>query len=79
METEIWFNFLRQTNKSGAKIAIVNGRLSEKSFKRYSFIKKTMQRVLHYVDLALMQARADAKRLIDTRNSCRAKSKLRAT
>ncbi len=65
METEIWFNFLRQTNKSGARIAIVNGRLSEKSFKRYSFIKRTMQHVLHYVDLALMQGRADAKRFID--------------
>lgn len=65
METEIWFNFLRQTHKSGAKIAIVNGRLSEKSFKRYLWIRRTMQRVLHYVDLALMQTRSDAKRLID--------------
>src|SRR6185369_10262950 len=25
METELWFNFLRETNKSGAKTAIVNG------------------------------------------------------
>jgi 3-deoxy-D-manno-octulosonic-acid transferase len=65
METEIWFNFLRQTSKSGARIAIVNGRLSEKSFKRFSWIKGTMRRVLHYIDLALMQTRADAKRLID--------------
>ena len=65
METELWFNFLRQTNRSGARIAIVNGRLSEKSFKRYSYIKKTMRRVLHYIDLALMQGRGDAKRLIE--------------
>ncbi len=65
METELWFNFLRQTHKSGAKIAVVNGRLSEKSFKRYSYIKKTMQHILHYIDLAVMQTRTDAKRLID--------------
>jgi 3-deoxy-D-manno-octulosonic-acid transferase len=65
METELWFNFLRQAKKSGARIAIVNGRLSEKSFRRYSHIKKTMRRVLHYIDLALMQGRGDAKRLIE--------------
>ncbi|HEY0430134.1 MAG TPA: 3-deoxy-D-manno-octulosonic acid transferase [Pyrinomonadaceae bacterium] len=65
METELWFNFLRQANRSGARIAIVNGRLSEKSFRRYSYIKKTMRRVLHYVDLALMQERSDAKRMIE--------------
>lgn len=65
METELWFNFLRQANRGGARVAVVNGRLSEKSFKRYSHIKKTMRRVLHYIDLALMQGRSDAKRLID--------------
>jgi 3-deoxy-D-manno-octulosonic-acid transferase len=65
METELWFNFLREAKKSGATVAIVNGRLSEKSFKRYSYVKKTMRRVLHYVDLALMQGREDAKRLME--------------
>ncbi len=64
METELWFNFLREANKSGASTAIVNGRLSEKSFKRYSYIKKFIRRVLSYVDLALMQENADAKRLM---------------
>ncbi|MEP6904138.1 MAG: 3-deoxy-D-manno-octulosonic acid transferase [Actinomycetota bacterium] len=64
METELWFNFLREANKSGVKTAIVNGRLSEKSFKRYSYIKNFIRRVLSYVDLALMQANADAKRLM---------------
>lgn len=65
METEIWFNFLRQANRSGARVAIVNGRLSEKSFNRFKYIGKTMRRVLHYIDLALMQGRGDAKRLIE--------------
>ena len=64
METELWFNFLREANKSGARTVIVNGRLSEKSFNRYSYIKKFIRRVLSYVDLALMQENADAKRLM---------------
>jgi len=65
METELWFNFIREAGKSGAVIAIVNGRLSDKSFRRYSYIKKFMQRVLSRVDLALMQTPADAKRLTE--------------
>jgi len=64
METELWFNFLREANKNGAKIAIVNGRLSENSFKNYSYIKNFICRVLSYVELALMQTNADAKRLM---------------
>ncbi len=64
METELWFNFLREASRSGARTTIVNGRLSEKSFKRYSYIKNFMRRVLSFVDLALMQGNADAKRLM---------------
>lgn len=64
METEIWLNFLREASKAGAALALVNGRLSEKSANRYGWIPNTMHRVLHHVDLALMQSAADAKRLI---------------
>jgi 3-deoxy-D-manno-octulosonic-acid transferase len=64
METEIWLNFLREAGKSGAQVAIVNGRLSQKSANRYAWIKQTIKRVLHYVDWALMQSAADAKRLV---------------
>jgi 3-deoxy-D-manno-octulosonic-acid transferase len=64
METEIWFNFIRETAKTGAKISIINGRLSEKSAKRYKIIQKTFRRVLRSIDLALMQTGADAQRLL---------------
>ncbi len=63
-ETEIWFNFFREAHKSGARLCIVNGRLSEKSVEKYAWIQKTMKRVLHYVDLALMQDNKAANRLI---------------
>ena len=64
METELWFNFLREARKSGARIAVVNGRLSEKSVNRYLYIKNFMQRVLRNVDLALMQGNKDAQRIV---------------
>lgn len=64
METEIWFNFIREAKKSRAQVFIVNGRLSEKSANRYMKIQKTLNRVLHHIDLALMQTNSDAKRLM---------------
>jgi 3-deoxy-D-manno-octulosonic-acid transferase len=64
METEIWFNFIREAKAKGTYIFIVNGRLSEKSSDRYLKIRKLMSRVLRYVDLALMQTNADAQRIL---------------
>ncbi len=64
METEIWFNFLREAYKSNSRVCIINGRLSEKSFSRYGKIKKFMKRVLGYLEIALMQDKADATRLM---------------
>lgn len=64
METEIWFNLIRETYKNRGRIAIVNGRLSELSFNRYAKIRQFMKRILGYLDLALMQENADATRLM---------------
>lgn len=63
-ETELWFNFIRESYKHEARVAIVNGRLSESSFTGYSWIKGFMKRMLSYLDLALMQTNADATRLM---------------
>lgn len=64
METEIWFNFIRENSRNKTKIAIVNGRLSERSYKRYSYVGRFMRRVLGHIDLALMQENADATRIM---------------
>ncbi len=63
METEIWPRFIRQAHLSGACVAIVNGRLSEKSFNRYAYLKGFVRNVLGFVDLALMQSEKDAERV----------------
>jgi 3-deoxy-D-manno-octulosonic-acid transferase len=63
METELWFNFIREADKTGTLVFIVNGRLSEKSLNRYLYIKKFMARVLHHITLTLMQNKVDANRI----------------
>lgn len=65
METELWFNFLREAKRQNAQIALVNGRLSEKSFKNYTLIRGLMRKVLSNLDLALMSDAADAGRIVD--------------
>ena len=64
VETEIWFNFIREASKYHTKLVIINGRLSERSFERFGYITKLMHRVLSYIDLALMQDKADATRIM---------------
>ena len=65
METEIWPRFIHEVKSSGAKVAIVNGRLSQKSFDRYSRFGSFISGVLADVDRAIMQGTADAKRIVD--------------
>ena len=64
METEIWPRFIREVGLSGAKISIVNGRLSRRSFERYSIIRPFVTRVLSNIDMALMQGFADADHIM---------------
>ena len=63
METEIWPRFIREAKLIGSKVVIVNGRLSEKSSKRYALAGPLIKSVLGKVDLALMQAENDAGRI----------------
>ncbi len=61
METEIWPRFIREAKLAGSKIAIVNGRLSERSTHRYLLARSFITRTLGDVDLALMQGESDAR------------------
>ncbi|MBC7798527.1 MAG: 3-deoxy-D-manno-octulosonic acid transferase, partial [Pyrinomonadaceae bacterium] len=64
METEIWFNFLRECRKQNVKTALINGRLSPTSFRNYKLIRGFMSEVLTNLDLALMQSESDANRIL---------------
>ena len=64
-ETEFWPNFVRLTHASGARIAVVNARISDRSWPRYRRFRGLLRRVLANVDLFLAQTKADAARLQD--------------
>jgi len=63
-ETEFWPNFLRLGKASGARIAIVNTRISDRSWPRYRRFRHLLARVLQQVDLFLTQTEEDARRLV---------------
>ncbi len=65
METELWPNFLRECKAREIPVALVNGRISRQSFRRYSSIKFFLRRVLDSVSVAVMQSDTDARRLQD--------------
>jgi 3-deoxy-D-manno-octulosonic-acid transferase len=62
-ETEFWPTFLRLTRSSGAKIAVVNARISDRSLPNYRRFRWALHRVLANVDLFLAQTEEDAQRL----------------
>ena len=63
METELWPNFLRECKAREIPVALVNGRISRKSFARYRRIKFFLRRVFECVTVAVMQSEKDAERL----------------
>lgn len=64
VECELWPNLIRLAEKKGIAVVLVNGRISEHSFKGYRKIRAFTKRFLPMVDLFCVQSRADAGRLI---------------
>jgi len=62
-ETEFWPNFLRLAHANGARIAVVNSRISDRSWPGYRRFRFLLTRVLRNVDLFLAQGEEDARRL----------------
>jgi 3-deoxy-D-manno-octulosonic-acid transferase len=63
METELWPRLLRECRKRDIPVSIVNGRISETSFRRYQWIRGFVARVLGDLTFALMQSEPDAERI----------------
>src|SRR5215468_10571784 len=62
-ETEFWPNLLHQSRRSSAAVAIVNARISDRSFPRYRRFRGLFTRVLADINLFLAQSEQDASRL----------------
>jgi 3-deoxy-D-manno-octulosonic-acid transferase len=64
-ETEFWPNFLRLAKRSGARIAAINGRISDRSFSGYKRLRFWLPKILDNVTLFLAQTEEDRRRLIE--------------
>jgi len=62
-ETEFWPNFLRLAHASGARIAVVNARISDRSWPNYRRFRALLKKELQNIDLFLAQTEADGARL----------------
>ncbi|MBN2590458.1 MAG: 3-deoxy-D-manno-octulosonic acid transferase [Sedimentisphaerales bacterium] len=62
MELEVWPNFVDIAKKLNVPVVIVNGRISDRSFSRYSKIKPLIKRVFAKIERALAQTQEYADR-----------------
>ena len=64
IETELWPNFLRALAQRRIPAMIANGRISDRSFRRYRLVRGLMRRVLADVSVFAMQSEEDARRIV---------------
>jgi 3-deoxy-D-manno-octulosonic-acid transferase len=64
-ESELWPNFIVEAAKAGTPILLVNARLSERSFRRWSRLRGFIGALLARVDLCLAQSEGDGERLAE--------------
>lgn len=64
VETEIWPNLITEIGRK-SKVIIVNGRISDRSFKRYQKLSSYLKKIFLYVDRFYMQSDEDSRRIIE--------------
>jgi 3-deoxy-D-manno-octulosonic-acid transferase len=61
-EAELWPNYFIEARRRGARLALINGRLSDRSLKRYRLMRPLWRAALGCADLLLVQTKLDAGR-----------------
>lgn len=64
-ETDFWFNFLEEAKRQGAKIALINGKISERSLKRYKRFPSFTRPLFSLFDHFCVQSQHYTKRFLD--------------
>jgi 3-deoxy-D-manno-octulosonic-acid transferase len=64
-ETELWPNFFRELKRQGIPSALINGRISPRSYGNYRKFKVLFNKVFEQVTLFCMQSDEDAARIKD--------------
>jgi len=62
-ESEFWPNLLSEVKRQGRRILLINGRVSEGSFKKYSDLGPLSRKILRNIDLFLVQTGQDKEKL----------------
>lgn len=62
LETELWPEILRQARKNGCRLLLLNGRMSERSFKNYLKIRGFMESILSGFEAIAVIQKTDAAR-----------------
>ena len=65
VESEFWPNLLREARRAGARVALVNGRISARSYSRYKIIQRILPAVWECFDLVAVRQHEDASRFTD--------------
>ncbi len=65
VELELWPNLIRAAKQSGAKVAIVNARLSSRSFRGYRNLRGPLKKTLSRIDFVAAQNAEYAKRFVE--------------
>jgi 3-deoxy-D-manno-octulosonic-acid transferase len=61
-ELELWPNLIDECRRAGARVAVVNGRMSERSFRGYRRFRPLVRRLLAKVDVVAAQNQLYAER-----------------
>jgi len=64
IEAEIWPNLFRTLKKHNTPIVILNGRISEQSFRSYALFKIFLRKIIDCVDCFIMRTQKDAENII---------------
>jgi 3-deoxy-D-manno-octulosonic-acid transferase len=63
VETEFWPNLLTACRRSSIPVAVVNGRISDRSLPRYLRLRAIWKQILSGISIVMAQSEEDAKRL----------------
>jgi 3-deoxy-D-manno-octulosonic-acid transferase len=63
MESELWPRLIKECAKDGVPVAVVNARISDRSFPRYMRLRRLWRPFLKMISLFLAQSRETAERL----------------
>jgi 3-deoxy-D-manno-octulosonic-acid transferase len=64
-ESEFWPHLLRQARRTCRSVLLINGRISQSSFRKYRRLAILSRRLLNQLDRFLVQTESDRKRLLE--------------